>query len=126
MGIEELQGALNTLLVLLRKHVWTLENLPHNIFQIVLNEGGPELSSEASHLLETKYSELAYMEYLNKEDLQGRVQTKFHCSSSVSCFDVSPQLSYMVCECDDQTIQLWSLHTSKQLWKRDVEVTKDY
>ena len=125
-GIEELQRALNTLLVLLRKHLGTLEKLPHAIFQTLLNEGGPELSSDASHLLETKYSEMAYMEYLNKEDLQGRVQTKFQCSAAVVCFDVSPQLDYMVCECYDNTIQLWSLQTGKQLWRRDVKVKKDH
>ena len=32
----------------------------------------------------------------------------------------------MVCECRDNTIQLWSLHTGKQLWKRDVVVQKYY
>ena len=76
-GIEVLQTALNTLLVLLRKHFATLEELPHTIFQTLLNEGGPELSSEASNLLETRYSEMAYMEYLHKEDLQGLVQPNF-------------------------------------------------
>ena len=125
-GIEELQRALNTLLVLLRKHFRTLETFPHSIFQTLLNEGGHEFSFEALHLLETKYSEIAYMEYLHKEDLQGRVQSKFQCSSSVFCFDVSPQLDYMVCECYNKTIQLWSLNTGKQLWKRHVEVPKDY
>ena len=55
----------------------------------------------------------------------GRIQTKFQCSAAVSCFDVSPQLEYMICECYDNTIQLWSLHTGKQLWRRDVKVMKD-
>jgi len=32
----------------------------------------------------------------------------------------------MVCVCNDSTIQLWSLHTGKRLWKRDVKVTEDY
>ena len=125
-GIEQLQRALNTLLVLLRKHIGTLQKLPHTIFQTLLNEGGPELSSEALKLLETKYCEMAYMEYSHKEDLQGRVKTKFHCSAAVTCFDVSPQLDYMVCECKDNTIQLWSLLTAKQLWKRDVIERKHY
>ena len=125
VGGEELQRALNTLLVLLRKHIVTLEKVPHAIFQTLLNEGGPELSSQALNLLETKYFELAYMEYLHKDDLQGSVQTKFQCSAAVACFDVSPQLDYMVCECYDNTIQLWSLNTGKQLWRRDVKVTKD-
>ena len=126
VGSEELQWALNILLALLRKHLRTIEKLPHTIFQTLLNEGGPELSSEASHLLETKYSEIAYMEYLHKEDLQGHVQSKFRCSGSVICFDVSPQLDYMVCERRDNTIQLWLLHTGKQLRRREVKVPKDY
>ena len=125
-SIEELQRALNALLVLLRKHIATLEKVPHAIFQTLLNEGEPELSSQTLNLLETKYFEMAYMEYLHKDDLQGSVQTNFQCSAAVACFDVSPQLDYMVCECSDGTIQLWSLNTGKELWRRDVKVRKDY
>ena len=125
-GIEKLQRTLSTLLVLLRKHVSTLEKLPHTIFQTLGNEGGPELSSQALNLLETRYSQIAYVEYLHKENVQRRILAKFRCSGDVACFDVSPQYDYMVCECMDDTIQLWSLHTGKQLWKRDVKVTKRY
>ena len=125
-GIEKLQRALNTLLVLLRKHIATLERLPHAIFQTMWNEGGPDLSSQALNLLETRYSEMAYVEYLHKENVQRCIQAKFRCLAPVACFDVSPQLDYMVCECMDDTIQLWSLHTGKQLWKQDVKVAKDY
>ena len=125
-GIEKLQRALNTLLVLLRKHIATLEKLPHTIFQTLLNEGGPELSFHALNLLETRYSEMAYVEYFHKENVQRDVQAKFRCSGAVACFDVSPQLDYMVCECEDKKIELWSLHTGKRLWKRDVKVAKDY
>ena len=123
-GIGKLQRALNTLLVLLRKHIATLEKLPHTIFQTLWNEGGPKLSSQALNLLETRYSEMAYVEYVDKENVQRCIQAKFRCSGAVTCFDVSPQLDYMVCECMDNTIHLWSLHTGKQLWKRDVKVAK--
>ena len=123
---EGCHRALDTLLHLLRKHINILTTLPRAIFQCLLNEAGPELSFQASDLLETKYSEIPYMEYLHKEDLQPRLQTKFVCSAEVACFDVSPQLDYMVCECIDNTIQLWSLHTGKQLWKRVLKETKDY
>ncbi|XP_015774901.1 PREDICTED: uncharacterized protein LOC107353100 isoform X4 [Acropora digitifera] len=125
-GVEKLQRALNTLLVLLRKHIATLEKLPCTIFQTLWNEGGPELSSQALNVLETRYSEMAYVEYLHKENVHGRILAKFRCSGAVACFDVSPQLDYMVCECTNNKIQLWSLHTGKQLWKRDVKVAKDY
>ena len=122
----ERQNVLDTLLFLLRKHRRELKELPHTIFQTLLNEGGPELSSEASKLLETTYSDIPYMEYLNKNDLQGPVQTHFYCSSEVACFDVSPQSEYVVCECRDGTIQLWSLHTGKLMWKRPVKKMKLY
>ena len=125
-GIRKHQTALNTLLVLLRTHIATLEKLPHTIFQTLWNEGGPELSPEALKLLETRYSEMAYIGYLNKENAQRHIQAQFVCSADVACFDVSPQLEYMVCECDDNTMQLWSLRTGKQLWKQDVKVAKDY
>ena len=125
-GIEKHQRALNTLLILLRKHIATLEKLPHTIFQTLCNEGGPELSSEALNLLDTRYSEMAYLEYLHNANVKRCIQAKFRCSGAVACFDVSPQLDYMVCECMDNTIQVWSLHTGKQLWKRNVKEAKDY
>ncbi|KAL9966358.1 hypothetical protein ACROYT_G024414 [Oculina patagonica] len=129
-GVKTLNGkwrkAIGTLLYLLRKHISTLTELPHAIFQTLLNEGGPELSSEALNFLNTKYSEFPYMEFVHKKDLDLLVQSKFPCSAKVVCFDVSSKLDYMVCECQNGTIQLWSLHTGKQLWKRNVKVTKHY
>ena len=120
------QAASKTLLFLLRKHSSTLKQLPHVIFQTLLNEGGPELCSEASILLDTKYSHISHMEYLVKNNLEGTVQTTFHCSSEVACFDVSPSSDYMVCECRDGTIQLWSLQTGKLIWKRPAIKMKLY
>ena len=120
------QDASKTLLFLLRKHIGTLKQLPHVIFQTLLNEGGPELCYEASNLLKSKYSHISHIEYLNKNNLEGTVQTKFHCSSEVACFDVSPSSDYMVCECRDGTIQLWSLQTGKLVWKRPAIKMKLY
>ena len=118
--------ALNTLLLLLRKHINTLEELPRTIFQTLLNEGGDQFSPEVSKLLENKYPEMSFLEYLQKEDLQGVVRIKFHSAVAVACFDVSPQLDYVVCECVDRTIQLWSLLTGWLVWDRDVMVEKHY
>ena len=115
---------LNILMVLLRKYFSTLTDHPHVFFQAVLNEGGPVLSPMASNILQNKYPEIPYMEFVNKQMRQGAVLASFQCSSHVLCFDVSPELDYMVCECDDGTIQLWSLRTGKQLWQRSVRVTK--
>ena len=125
---DELKGlkSLETFLFLLRKHSRSLKNLPKCIFETLLNEGGPELSSKASNLLETKYSDLSYMEYLNKNDLHGACLSAFSCSSQVACFDVSHRLGLMVCECFDGMIHLWSLRTGNLLWKCPVLNVKNY
>ena len=117
---EKQHSVAESLLFLLKTHSRELKELPHVIFQTVLNEGGPDLFSEASNLLKTKYSNISYLEHLSKNDLQRTVQTVFCCSSEVACFDVSRQSDYMVCECRDGTIQLWSLQTGNLLWRRHV------
>ena len=115
---------LNTLIVLLRRHFSTFTDHPHLIFQTLLNEGGPLLSAMASNVLQRKYPEIPYLEFMNKEMQEGAVFARFQCSSQVACFDVSPQLDFMVCECVNRTIQLWSLRTGEQLWTRPLKVEK--
>jgi len=114
----ESKGLLKILMVFLRKHFSTFANHPHVFFETALNEGGPVLSPMASNILQNKYPEIPYMEFMNKQMQQGAVLARFQCSSEVVCFDVSPQLDYIVCECRDGTIQLWSLRirTGEHLW----------
>ncbi|CAH3130670.1 unnamed protein product [Pocillopora meandrina] len=115
--------ALETLLLLLRKHLSTLSKLPYAIFQILLNEGGPELSAEALSLLNTKYADLPYMEYLRKKEERTDVLLRFVASDEVICFDVSPNQDYLVCECSNDTIHLWSLRTAQLMWTRSALVS---
>ena len=115
--------ALETLLLLLRKHLSTLSKLPHAIFQILLNEGGRELSAEALSLLNTKYADLPYMEYLRKKEERTDVLLRFFASDNVICFDVSPNQDYLVCECSNDTIHLWSLSTGQLMWTRSALVS---
>ena len=114
--------ALETLLLLLRKHLSTLSELPHAIFQILLNEGGPELSAGALSLLNTKYADLPYMEYLRKKEERPDVLMRFLASDYVVCFDVSPNQDYLVCECLDGITHLWSLRTAQLMWTRSALV----
>ena len=118
------QRTLDTLIFLLKKYKVALQECPSTIFQTLLNDGKGELSSEALKLLKTKFSGVPYMEYLQKNDLDEAIQTRFICSSTVVCFDVSPRKDYMVCECSDGTIQLWSLDSGNLKWKRFVGQTK--
>ena len=123
---ENSRDLLNALMLLLRKHFNSFTDHPHLVFQTLLNEGGPVLSPMASNMLQKKYPEIPHMEFVNKQMRQGVVLARFQCSSKVACFDVSPQLDYMVCECKDGTIQLWSLRTGVLLWTRPVMVKKCY
>ena len=84
------------------------------------------LSVEASNLVRNKYPEVPYMEVVHKGTQHGRVVARFNCSSTVMCLDVSPQLDYMVCECDDGMLQLWSLHIGRLVWTRPVVVEKSF
>ena len=118
------QSIVDTLLFVLRKNLRLLTDTPCRFLETILNQGGKVLTVEASNLLRNKYPEIPYMEVVHKETQQGGVVAQFQCSSEVICLDVSPQLDYMVCECSDGMLQLWSLHTGKLMWTRPVVVEK--
>ena len=120
------QSIVDTLLFLLRKNLRLLTDTPHTFLQTILNQGGKVLTVEASHLLRNKYPEIPYMEDVHKETQQGGVLARFECSSDVICLDVSSQLDYMVCECEDGMLHLWSLHTGKLVWTRPVVEKKEF
>ena len=120
------QSIVDTLLFLLRRNLRLLRNTPRTFLQTILNQGGKVLTVEASNLLRNKYPEIPYMEVVHKETQQEGVVARFECSSWVICLDVSPQLDYMVCECDDRMLQLWSLHTGRLVWTRPIVVKKSF
>ena len=92
----------------------------------MVNEGGDFFAGEATKVLQSR--EIPYMEYLHKEALKewNKTQAEFRCNSKVACFDVSPTQEFMVCECTNGMIYLWSLKTGEQRWVRPVEVKKCY
>ena len=120
------QSIVDTLLFVLRKNLRLLTDSPRRFLQTILNQGGKVLTVEASNLLRNKYPEIPYMEVFRKETQHGSVVARFDCSSDVICLDVSPQLDYMVCECSDGMLQLWSLHTGRLVWTRPVVVEKSF
>ena len=120
------QSIVDTLLFVLRKNLRLLTDTPRRFLETILNQGGKLLTVEASKLFRNKYPEMPYMEVVHKEMQQGGVVAQFQCSSTVFCLDVSPQLDYMVCECDNGMLQLWSLHTGKLMWTRPVIVKKRF
>lgn len=115
---EEIVSKIESLQLPFKKHGSLLQDLPHVIFQNLLNEGGSELSREVSQLLSAKHLEIPYMELLDKSEYKSPVKARFYCSDKVVCFDVSPDGKHMVCECRDGKIHLWSLQTGHPEWQR--------
>ena len=115
------QETVSSLLIFLKKRRPTLQEYPFTIFQSLLNEGCSKLSSDCRQLLQTKYSDKPYMEFLRKNDSLEDGQAVFYCYSDVVCFDVSPSLEFMVCECCDGSIQLWSLASGNLEWESYVK-----
>ena len=124
----ESKKALSKLLFLLRKYHGRLARNPSTFFQVMVNEGGDAFAGEAMELLQTKYHEIPYMEYVYKGAEEKKVETQalFRCTSQFVCFDISPQQEFMVCECMDGTIHPWSLQIGKLMWKQPVFVQKNY
>ena len=69
---------------------------------------------------------MPYMKSLEKEGQNEAVQARFYCSDTVACFDVLPENDYMVCECRDGTIHLWSLETGNLVWIRFSLMTREF
>ena len=120
---------LSTMLFLLRKYHERLMAIPSTFFQVMMKEGGKDCSKKAKELLHTQYHDIPFIKFVDKraakEQISG-IQAVFRCTSQVACFDISPQQEFMVCECRNGMIQLWSLQTGKLIWKRPVTVEKCY
>jgi len=123
---DQSRSTLISLLSLLRKRSYMLREYRHLFFQSLLNEGDPELSSEATTILQSQLPNVPYMEYVDKEDHKASDQARFYCSDTVACFDVSPELDYLVCECPDGTVHLWSLQFGNREWVRPSLSKKEF
>ena len=122
---DQSYSVLDSLLHFLRKYSYILRDHPHLFFQCLLNEG-PELSLKGAKLLESYLPKVPYMTYVDKEEHQGADQARFYCSDTIACFDVSPEMDYMVCECRDGTIHLWSLQTCNREWVRPSLTEREF
>ena len=126
---RRIKRTLSTMLFLLRKYHERLTAIPSTFFQVMMKEGGKDCAKKAKELLHIQYHEIPIMKFVNKraakEQISG-IQAVFRCTSQVACFDISPQQEFMVCECRNGTIQLWSLQTGRLMWKSPVTVEKHY
>ena len=66
-----------------------LKDCPHSSLQHVLNEGGKKLSPKASHLLNTRYRDIPYLEFVDKVNVTQPVKARYYTSDKVVSFDIS-------------------------------------
>ena len=123
---QEVCSNLDLLQDVLRKHSFLLRDHPLLFFQSLVNEGLPELSSIAASILDNDLSHVSYLKYVHTGEGNGAVKARFYGSHRVACFDVSPDMNFMVCECRDGTVHLWSLKTGNIQWKRPSFITRQY
>ena len=123
---QEVCSNLDLLQDFLRKHSFLLRDHPLLFFQSLVNEGLPELSSIAASILDNDLSHVSYLKYVHTGEGNGAVKARFYGSHRVACFDVSPDINFMVCECRDKTVHLWSLKTGNIQWKRPSFITRQY
>ena len=96
-----------------------LKDCPNSSLQHVLNEGGKKLSPKASHLLNTRYRDIPYLEFLDKVNVTQPVRARYYTSDEVVSFDISPKQDYMVCRCKNGSIELFSLKTGEKEWEEE-------
>ena len=123
---QEVCSNLDLLQDVLRKHSFLLRDHPLMFFQSLVNEGLPELSSIAASILDNDLSHVSYLKYVHTGEGNGAIKARFYGSDRVACFDVSPEMNFMVCECRDGTVHLWSLKTGNIQWKRPSFITREF
>ena len=127
--LNEQRDSVATLLYnLLRKHSYIVPDHPHLFFQCLINERIPELSPMAESFVESSIPNIPCMKDLDdsKEQTRGAYEARFYCSDNIACFDVSPKMDYLVCECRDGTIHLFSLQTGTKVWVRPSPIKREY
>ena len=104
---------------LIQKFTFSLQKYPQTFLQNVVNEGGEQLSSKASDLLQTRYKDFFYFQ-LDEHDRQNdAVEARCHLSGKLQSIDVSPNHDYVVCGYESGGIELFSLATGMSEWKEE-------
>jgi hypothetical protein len=114
---ENTRATVSRFFYLMRRFSFLLRDYPHTFLQNVVNDGGGELSSKASSLLQKHYKDIIYLEFVKKDRKNDALQTRCLLSGIISGIDISPKHDYVVCCYQEGGIELFSLATGKSEWK---------
>ena len=107
----------NRLFSLIKRFVFLLRDYPQTFLQNIVNEGEGELSSKASSLLQTRYKDISYLEFVKKDRTNDALESRCLLSGTISGIDISPNHDYVVCCYEEGGIELFALATGKSEWK---------
>ena len=115
---ESTKAIVAGLFLLIRRFSFLLRDYPHTFLQNVVNEGGGDLSLKASSLLQTRYKEIVYLEFIEKDRKYDALEGRCLLSGTISGIDISPKHDYIVCSYREGGIELFSIATLMSVWKK--------
>ena len=115
---ESTKAIVARLFFVIRRFSFLLRDYPHTFLQNVVNEGGGELSLKASSLLQTRYKEIVYLEFVEKDRKHDAIECRGYVSGTISGIDISPKYDYIVCGYEEGGIELFSTASLMSVWKK--------
>ena len=115
---ESTKAIVARLFFVIRRFSFLLRDYPHTFLQNVVNEGGGDLSLKASSLLQTRYKEIVYLEFIEKDRKHDAFEGRCLLSGRISGIDISPKHDYIVCGYTQGGIELFSTATLLPVWKK--------
>ena len=115
---ESTKAIVARLFFVIRRFSFLLRDYPHTFLQNVVNEGGDDLSLKASRLLQTRYKEIVYLEFVEKYRKSNALEGRCLLSGEISGIDISPDHDYVVCSYREGGIELFSMATLMSVWKK--------
>ena len=120
---ENTRAMVARLIFVIRRFSFFLRYYPHTFLQNVVNEGGGDLSLKASLLLQTRYKDIVYLEFLEKDRENDAVEGRCLLSGTISGIDISANHDYVICSYKEGGIELFSTATLMSVWKKpDLEL----
>ena len=116
--LESTKAIVARLFFVIRRFSFLLRDYPHTFLQNVVNEGGGDLSLKASSLLQTRYKEIVYLEFVEKDREHDALERRGLLSGSISGIDISPKHDYIVCVYREGGIELFFTATLMSVWKK--------
>ena len=115
--LESAKAIVAGLFFVIRRFSFLLRDYPHTFLQNVVNEGGGDLSLKASSLLQTRYKQIVYLEFIEKDRKHDVLEGRCLLSGTISGIDISPEHDYVVCGYREGGIELFSTATLMSVWK---------